>query len=134
MSQPLTYSDLLHYFLYAIPIILPLGIAIFTSIYDKTFEEISEPTKQGRFAAKMCLSQISFDVWGITTLLSASNPLPYTKLTRGELGGGIVLLLVLHLTAHGLCGNYANVYKKRFLRLLFVSFSILASLSILVVM
>lgn len=114
------YIDLL-------PILLPVIIALFSSIYDGTFDRVTKimDLKPGIFAGKICYSCIAFDVWGLSTLLrNEAISIPST-VTKTDLIIYFIFLLFMHLMAHYLCTKKINQYNHRYLRLFLVFLSIL---------
>lgn len=108
----------------SIPVSIPLVLAFVTSTYDGTFEY------RGKFAAKVCFAGVSFDVWGITTLLrgNASLGAPPTPLvTEFQLGSSLVILLFLHIGFNAWClkGLARLGWKRAFTRFLIATISVM---------
>lgn len=111
------------------PILLPILIALFTSLYDgtiikakKTINKI-KVSGQGKLEAKICLSGISFDVWGLSVLLQSKTVVPLT-----DVGIFLIIFFICHVGFHYLCLKLLNINKYRGWRYFLVSFSIIGPL------
>ncbi len=78
---------------------LSMGINHLVSFQDGT---IKNPAKH---SAKFCLSGISFDIWGLTTVLQSQGQIPYNQqfIKSSYLGIVMVVLICIHFSLHKLC-------------------------------
>lgn len=60
---PDTMTWIIHYSSRLAPVILPAILRMVSSIWDGTLN------RAGGLSAKMCFAAVSFDVWGISTIL-----------------------------------------------------------------
>lgn len=114
------------------PIGLPVILNITTSLWDGTFKQRS------RFSAKLCFAGVSFDVWGLVTILrdnvslgASINPPRAAQVTRFELGTFVVVLMFFHVIANYLCLVHFHEQRFVFLRWVLWMISILVPVFLL---
>ncbi|MCI0558963.1 MAG: hypothetical protein MN733_10740 [Nitrososphaera sp.] len=108
-----------------VPIALPVALAFFSSFYDDTFK------RRGRLSAKLCFAGVTFDIWGLTTVLR-DGPSPTSTVTAAELGVFLIFLMLMHIGFNYLCIRPFSGQRWAFFRvgMILVSVSIPVALLI----
>ena len=110
-----------------IPIALPVVLVFLSSTYDDTYKA------RGRLSAKLCFSGLSFDVWGLTTILRNQASLgapPAPLVSREELGLSLLFMMFLHMMFNVACLKLST-NSWILVRSVFVSLSLLVPLLML---
>lgn len=126
---------LIHLLVTLMPILLPVTISFFTSLYDDTFSKKNRKESilgtRGHLSSKLCLSGISFDVWGIVTVLQNERLLPPPPTTKADLGIVLVFFILFHIGFHYLCLKVLPSFQYIYIRLFLVFISIFVPISFL---
>ena len=116
-------------FNYLLPVVLPIILVFVSSFYDDTFRQ----PWRGRLSSKLCFAMITFDIWGLTVLLSPSNAAVASPiLASAELATFLIILLLMHLGFHYLCLERINQRRFVWVRFFLATLSISAPMAMFV--
>jgi len=111
------------------PIGLPVTLSLIVSLYDGTIR-IKKGIinfKPGQLPANICLSCLTFDTWGLMTVLQKGS-----FSGSANLGAGLIFLFLMHLGFQALCLRIISDHRWRYIQLLLVCVSILFPVMLLI--
>jgi hypothetical protein len=123
-------SKFMPLFITLMPIGLPVSLAILTCLYDGTvkIKKALIDLKPGQFPASLCLSGITFDTWGLVTVLQNQS---LSSITKSNIGILMLFFFLIHMGSHYLCLKIMPGHQWRFLQLFLVFISVMSPVCLL---